>query len=713
MARSPSTRSQFAAEPGEQFQEQMAKNSPGMEEAWNAFMNEDEYTERHANQACVLYRDSPLRSLWSAVIAMLLVYTATIFMYRLCFVELRITVSGLPPEPESGWALFDQIVAILFWIDLFANFFFSVEGPGGRDIDTLSGIAKAYLKSHFIINFLACIPASWVQMITEQFVADGSGDFNQGLRAFRLQRVSRLAKLVRLTRLGKLRAYKDNPTYIWLTQSKGVRIVNLSAGLFLVMHMFACGWYLCATLHDDPEYTWVNRRFVDAADEKPLLESSPFDQWLHSMYFILTVFSTVGFGDMSAFTVGEIMYVCALMVVGAVVHSIIISQVINVVQSNNSSNAFVEQKIALVDAFAIHTELDKETHSEFKGWLENSARAWETNQYDKEKMKELITGKYLPRELLGMLPESLFDGKLVNNRLFSGCKILNAVPPRLPTLLAICCQQHDCKQFELIYKVTDFPFNLFMVLSGTFAYVAYPSPGGGLPATETSMEAAASKKKLDKAKSRSGTGTEKSEANTSGSVSSLLRGKAQDHELVEINDVDAGLFPYQLFSCGSYFGDLELFQNCPRHTTSRCESKAGQLLSLRKKDLEMLTDEFPPFGVLGRIAAMNSGTFRQVKQKCLTEGLNYKDLAAKTIQGAARLRATRNRARATDGSTAAPASVGAVLQEEMHIDSMRKVRVKKKRHRDVHEEVQDLQDVVDAINSKIEHVLTRFVSVDV
>ncbi|CAK9038711.1 unnamed protein product [Durusdinium trenchii] len=48
---------------------------------------------------------------------------------------------------------------------------------------------------------------------------------------------------------------------------------------------------------------------------------SPEVQWLHSFYFVLTVFTTVGFGDMSAFTEAEIGYVCFTMLLGAIVNS--------------------------------------------------------------------------------------------------------------------------------------------------------------------------------------------------------------------------------------------------------------------------------------------------------------------------------------------------------------------------------------------------------
>lgn len=116
-----------------------------------------------------------------------------------------------------------------------------------------------------------------------------------------------------------------------------------------IVHILACGWYLCAALHEVPADTWVMRRVLDA-EGATVVDREPFDQWLNAMYFVLTVFTTVGFGDMFAVTNGEIVYVCITMGVGAVVHSIIISEVINVVTSSDQMNVFVMKQRELIEA---------------------------------------------------------------------------------------------------------------------------------------------------------------------------------------------------------------------------------------------------------------------------------------------------------------------------------------------------------------------------
>ena len=70
-------------------------------------------------------------------------------------------------------------------------------------------------------------------------------------------------------------------------------------------------------------------RRVVGPDETLLDRPGP-EQWIHACYFILTVFTIVGFGDMSALTTLELCYVSIVMLVGTIVHSILVSEMINI-----------------------------------------------------------------------------------------------------------------------------------------------------------------------------------------------------------------------------------------------------------------------------------------------------------------------------------------------------------------------------------------------
>ena len=47
--------------------------------------------------------------------------------------------------------------------------------------------------------------------------------------------------------------YLRSPLWKWLQTLRGVRIINVLVGLFFSVHLLACGWYMCASLHANPQ----------------------------------------------------------------------------------------------------------------------------------------------------------------------------------------------------------------------------------------------------------------------------------------------------------------------------------------------------------------------------------------------------------------------------------------------------------------------------
>jgi len=423
----------------------------------------------------------------------------------------------------------------------------------------------------------------------------------------------------------------------WFQSLRGVRIINFIAGLVFSLHLFACGWYLCAALHDDVHETWVARRTI--SDGRSLLEGPPMEQWLHAMYFVLTVFTTVGFGDMSAGTEAEILFVAATMLYGAVIHSIIISEVIRVVTSTDQVSEFIDKQMSLCEAFAEHTQLPWDAQSCMKEEIRYRARSWATNKFDKGEMKELITGKNLPRWLLGSLPAAMFQGRLLKNALFRAGAA--HVPPRLPCLLAVHLQQSEFEAGEIVYQMHDFPFNLFLVLSGVFAHIALPKDVGGVDAVYEAPDAVKGnggnpkddtfKKSVTVAQGGSSKGKLRRFLSnyTTASKSAPARRESGDHSPQNDN---SHLYPYRLCGCNTYFGDVEMLRSRPRHTTVRCESTTALTMALHKTDFSELRDQFPQFAALWTYAAVRREGMRQEQLKRLTHGLSYRALAVCQIQ---------------------------------------------------------------------------------
>lgn len=612
------------------------------------FIVEDEAEKMdRTGQVFAISENNPFRMLWAPLITILLLYTATLFMYRIVFLDMKM------PEPiraSDEWKSFDEFVNIVFWIDLIVNFFFTYNTATGLRVTSLPLIAKNYLCTSFAINLIACVPPSLIEMVVD---TEGGEDDQSGIqstvRIARLQRASRLVRLFRLTRVIKLNnLFSSEGVLKKMQELRGVRIVNYFFALGFACHVMACGWYLCAILHDNPQDTWVARRTVGPADDpEALLDRDSMDHYLTACYFVLTVFTTVGFGDMSAFSNGEICYVILVMLVGAVVHSIIVSEVITLVTSVDRTASFINEQKNLIEAYAVHAEMELETAASIKDYLNLHASTWISHRFDRDAMKHMITGRYLPSAMIRDLPMALYEGKLMQNMFFLPPGVGDNVPPRLPLMMALYLHKAYFIAGEVVYQRDDYAFNLFIVFKGTFAYVARPSPSGGID--DQDMQVPRLKVRQEPVPGsppiQGPTGSVRRVGSVAVGAFELLdkankavvsaMGQGDGESPFTAIETVTKLFPYRLYGAGSYFGDIETIYQRTRFATARCEQD-GEVMVLHRGDLKALTDTFPQFGHAWAAAAKHREFLRTRGLQRLTKAHPFNDLAAIVIQRSVR-----------------------------------------------------------------------------
>ena len=98
--------------------------------------------------------------------------------------------------------------------------------------------------------------------------------------------------------------------------------------LFAIMcHNLSCLWFLVAKLQDFNESTWVFKYEYDIA-------SVP-EQYLASLYFIVTTITTVGYGDITSKNPAEQAFCIILMIIGVIAYSMAISSFTNIMSAYN------------------------------------------------------------------------------------------------------------------------------------------------------------------------------------------------------------------------------------------------------------------------------------------------------------------------------------------------------------------------------------------
>ena len=169
---------------------------------------------------------STFMSYWDLVTAIALIYTATITPFEIGI--------GLPTQID---ALFfcNQVINIVFLVDLVLQFFLPVPDQRGELIRDRRVLAMRYLKSWFALDVVSILPFDFVVL------AAGNDESTAGLRSFRLMRLLRLIKLVKVLRASRIIQRWQNAVDI---SSSQMSVLEVLVGYTVFVHWFACAWAL-------------------------------------------------------------------------------------------------------------------------------------------------------------------------------------------------------------------------------------------------------------------------------------------------------------------------------------------------------------------------------------------------------------------------------------------------------------------------------------
>jgi len=578
----------------------------------------------------VIDPNSKFRKFWMFIMAIFMVYTGTVMPYRLCFVGFRVGWSLPTPEEPLGWVIVERMVDIFFWSDLVLNFFVAYELANGEMETRYLKIATQYMKGWFWLDFVACLPPELFSLILgaadDPTTAQGANRVTRIARMYRVGRIARLARLLRITRLVRLvkmvTLFREGNALNYALQHLGLgrffSILKFIVALMFVLHILACCWYFIAWTIDNPTDTWVARRGI--------LREAPAVQWLHALYFVLTVFTTVGFGDMYALDNTEIVFVMMLMLFGAVLQSLIISEVISVLTNVDSARREMEALRGTVHGWAASCQLPRKLEERITKVVEHHFFTRSKGKFDRGRLLTVVP--LLGKELMMTLQGTFFNGKLDRNRLFAFARL----DPRMVTMASIHMVRVSLAARSLLYEIGDQPQSLFAIISGTVSFCAVPSPNGGVNSRQHALSDLLGMHRMRRSSTAALVKEPEQQEKNRMSLAKL------DVRLLGAHSGDSAetLFPYELLSFDTYVGELELVSGAPRVATVRAEREVFAL-ELPRPAFVMLAGEFPSFLESMRRASARRERRRQERKKYLTKGRSAASLAACIIQEAVRM----------------------------------------------------------------------------
>lgn len=230
-------------------------------------------------------------------------------------------------ETKGTLLVFTVIQDSFFCVDIILNFFTAVEIRGAV-VTSRRRIAYNYATTWLLCDVAAVLPLVILVVEREAHTGRSAGktlSFSRVLKllkTFKLLRVVKAFKLFRFLRLNRVLARLE---YTFIMKQHVITMVNFLLLSLLFCHLFACAFYAVAAKDrvggDFRESTWVAREGLNGR--------SKFDHYVAAFYWTVMIVTTVGLGDIGAWSTEERAWSIVVMIFGAAIFTVGTSSMIH------------------------------------------------------------------------------------------------------------------------------------------------------------------------------------------------------------------------------------------------------------------------------------------------------------------------------------------------------------------------------------------------
>jgi voltage-gated potassium channel len=185
-------------------------------------------------------------------------------------------------------------------------------------------------------------------------VNSGGGSFN---RVARFVRIGKLYKIIRLTKMVRiLKIVQLNNKFIknlseMLRINAGFeRLIFLALLFFVLEHVVSCLWIFIANFDPGTKNNWIY--------QKDYLDMENLELYVTSFYFTTTTILTVGYGDITAFSLPEKLLCIILMIIGVISFSFATGALSSIISNYDSSEALLNEKISKLNSIQSTYKID-------------------------------------------------------------------------------------------------------------------------------------------------------------------------------------------------------------------------------------------------------------------------------------------------------------------------------------------------------------------
>lgn len=397
-------------------------------------------TEKRTEYGYIVNPESNFYQFWNGVVLLMLLYVFIIMPWIMAFEEVIMF---------NGWYLAETAIDIICFFDIIVTLNTAYYDLLGRIVLNRKKIFFNYLKGLLIIDILSIIP----------FYLILDGKFLKSNSLIRIVRITSVTRVLRGSKVFKLIRYLKHSEFLtkvikMLKLYRGmVRLILLIFCVFVLSHFVACMFYFTARLDNFGPNTWIVRN--------DLIDSSDGMKYLKSLYFTITILTTVGFGDITPYTTLEMILCITWMMLGIAFYSTIVSTISSLFSSLDSRRFLISEQLSELDQLGKFYNVDSICLKNIKQKIsDHIILTKKVNEYEKTKIfKEMP--KNIQRKLVNFIYKNC-----VNRFDFFKTKDYNFLIEILPRL-----NYTEYSPGVVVYNKHEQPDFVYFLLLGRVAYV--------------------------------------------------------------------------------------------------------------------------------------------------------------------------------------------------------------------------------------------------